>query len=278
MKPRIVLAALVSLLALPAPARAQGAAVDWQAGPMRGALGRVAEIDVPSGFVFVDAANARRLLEVNQNLVSGDELGAVAPEGDGPEDSWVVFFEFDESGYVSDEERGELDAQELLDTLRDGNAAGNEERERRGWDRLELVGWAKEPFYDPKTNNLTWATRLRSSSGETINWSTRLLGRRGTMNVDLVIQPDQLQSALPRFEELLAGFAYVEGQRYAEFRAGDKVAEYGLTALIAGGAGALGAKTGLFGKLWKGIVAAGVALAALAKKLFGRGRAAPTEA
>ena len=273
---RSCLAAFV--LCSPALARAQDPGIEWQPGPTRGALGKLAALDVPAGFLFGDAKNAQRLLELNQNLVSGEELGVVSPEGDAPEDSWFVFFEFDDAGYVSDEEKGELDADALMETLREGNAAGNEERERRGWERLELVGWAKEPFYDPKTNNLTWATKLRSPSGETVNWSTRLLGRRGYMNVDLVIQPDQLASALPRFESLLEGFSYVEGQRYAEFRAGDKVAEYGLTALVAGGAGALAAKTGLLAKFWKLIVGAVIAVGAFAKKLFGRGRTAPTEA
>jgi len=265
------------LLCTSAPAiRAQQPEVEWQPGPMSGKLGALATLEVPEGFVFGDAASAKRLLELNQNIVSGNELGVVAPAGDAPEDSWVVFFEFDGSGYVSDEEKGELDAEALMDALREGNEAGNEERERRGWEQLELIGWAKEPFYDPKTNNLTWATRLRSRSGETVNWSTRLLGRRGYMNVELVIDPEHLSSALPRFEELLEGFAYVQGQRYAEFTAGDKVAEYGLTALVAGGAGAIAAKTGLFAKFWKLIVGAVVALGALAKKLFGR--AAPAEA
>jgi uncharacterized membrane-anchored protein len=259
-------------------ARAQDSGIDWQPGPTQGKLGPLATLEVPDGFLFGDAQTAKRVLELNQNLVSGDELGVVTPAGEGPEDSWAVYFEFKDSGYVSDEEKEELDAGALMETLKEGNAAGNEERERRGWDRLELVGWAKEPFYDPKTNNLTWATLLRSKNGETVNWSTRLLGRGGTMNVDLVIPPDQLASALPRFESLIEGFGYVEGHRYAEFRAGDKVAEYGLTALVAGGAGAIAAKTGLLGKFWKLIVAGVVAIGAFAKKLFGRGRAATTEA
>lgn len=259
-------------------ARAQDPGIEWQPGPTEGQLGSLATLDVPDGFLFGDAQTAKRVLELNQNLISGDELGIVTPAGEGPEDSWAVYFEFKDTGYVSDEEKGELDAGELLEMLQDGNAAGNEERERRGWERLELVGWAKEPFYDPKTNNLTWATRLKSSGGETVNWSTRLLGRGGTMNVDLVIQPEQLASALPRFEALLEGFAYAEGHRYAEFRAGDKVAAYGLTALVAGGAGALAAKTGVLGKFWKLIVAGVVAVGAFAKKLFGRGRAAASEA
>ena len=43
------------------------------------------------------------------------------------------------------------------------------------------------------------------------------------------------------------------GSRYAEFGQGDKIAAYGLTALVAGGAGAALAKSGLLSKMWKAI-------------------------
>ena len=55
---------------------------------------------------------------------------------------------------------------------------------------------------------------------------------------------------------------------------GDKVAEYGLTALIAGGVGAAAAKSGILAKMGKGIIAALLAaiagLRSLAARLFGR--------
>ena len=41
---------------------------------------------------------------------------------------------------------------------------GFEERQKRGWSALTLEGWHQPPFYDPSTNNLTWATRLSSVS------------------------------------------------------------------------------------------------------------------
>lgn len=73
----------------------------------------------------------------------------------------------------------------------------------------------------------------------------------------------------------MAGFSYKPGSRYADFVRGDRVAEYGLGALIVGGAGAVALKTGLFSKLlillaklWKVIVVAFAAGAAAIKKFF----------
>lgn len=242
--------------------------IQWLQGPGEGKLGTRATVLTPEGLQFANASDTRKLLELMQNQPSNRELGMVAT----PNLDWFVVFEFDESGYVSDEEKDELDADALMESLREGQEYGNEERKRRGWDTLELVGWSRPPYYDENTRNLEWATRLRSSTGgESVNHNSRALGRHGVMELTLVCGPDEYEAILPQFHELIKGFKYVEGERYSEFTSGDKIAEYGLTALIAGGAGAIAAKTGLLGKFWKFIVAAVVGLGALLKRMFGGG-------
>ncbi len=59
------------------------------------------------------------------------------------------------------------------------------------------------------------------------------------------------------------------GETYAEWKPGDKVAEYGLAGLIVGGAAAAAVKTGLFKGLWKILLVGGAAILAGARKLFG---------
>ena len=58
-------------------------------------------------------------------------------------------------------------------------------------------------------------------------------------------------------DAVLGAFRYKLGNRYAEWRPGDKVAEYGLTALVAAGAGAAAVKLGLFAFLGKLLAKAG---------------------
>lgn len=243
---------------------AQG--LKFQKGPCDGDLGPQAHVAVPEGFYFLDGKSARKLLELNQNLTSGTELGALW-HADTLGDSWWVFFEFSADGYVKDDEK-DLDADELMEGFQDGQEAANAERKKRGWPEMQLLGWHKPPFYDPKTNNLTWSKLIESEGERTINWSTRLLGREGVMSVDLVLGPERLETALPAFATLLEGYEFKASHRYAEFTAGDKVAEYGLAALVAGGAGALALKTGLFAKLIKFIWVPLLAAAAWLKKLF----------
>jgi uncharacterized membrane-anchored protein len=76
---------------------------------------------------------------------------------------------------------------------------------------------------------------------------------------------------------LLAGYSYQTGNSYAEFRPGDKIAKYGLGALVLGGAAVGAAKLGLFTWLlvflkkgWKLVVVAFVAVVSFFKKLFAR--------
>jgi uncharacterized membrane-anchored protein len=276
--------ALAAVFALAMSASAQeenslagdGIGIEWQEGPTTGRLGTMAEIDVPAGFRFTGTRGTKTLLELTQNPATGRELGTIVPSTTDDAEFWFVVFEYVDSGHVKDEEKDELDADDLLDTLKDGTEAGNEERRKRGWGTVDLVGWHTPPFYDPKTNNLNWATIARAEAaggaGESVNWSTRLLGRTGYMNVDLVLDRTQVAATRPQFEELLRGFKFNAGQRYAEFRAGDKIAEYGLAALVAGGAGVVAAKTGLLAKFWKVLVVGVVAIAGAFKKLFGFGK------
>ena len=145
---------------------------------------------------------------------------------------------------------------------------------------LTLIGWEQEPHYNEATHNLEWALRLESEGQPIVNYNTRLLGRRGVMEVSLVVEPDALHATLPTYQGLLEGFHYKTGETYAEYRQGDKLAQYGLAALVLGGAAAGAAKLGLFTWLivflkkgWKLVVAGIAAVGAGIKKMFsGRGR------
>jgi uncharacterized membrane-anchored protein len=236
-------------------------AIDWKDGPAEGRLGSVGKLAIPEGCRFTDASGAHRFMELTENP-PGDEIGvllcATAPEGNpAASDTWFVVFEYDESGYVKDDEKSQLDADKILATLQEGNEAGNRERRRRGWTELTLDGWERPPYYDEGTHNLTWATRGISEGDTSVNHSVRLLGRGGVMKADLVTRHSSFEHALPAFANVVAGTAFLPGNTYGEWRAGDKVAAYGLTALVAGGAAA---KLGLFGKLWKAVAAAGKAI------------------
>ena len=204
-------------------------------------------------------------------------MGVLMPTG---RSGWFIVFTYHDSGHVADDEKGTLDATAILDTLRQGNDAGNEERRRRGWAPMELVGWQAPPAYEEATHHLIWALRVRSQGQETINYNTRILGRTGVMSANLVVAPDKLENAIAPSKQLLADYQFTAGSKYAEWRAGDKVAQYGLTGLITGGLVVAAAKTGLLAKLGVliakfakviivGILALGAGIAKFFRSIFG---------
>ena len=242
--------------------------VKFQKGPSVGELGVNAKVSVPEGYIFADAKDTRTIMEANRNPISNRELGFVAAT----DDTWFVVFEFDDVGYVKDDEKDSLDANAILESIRTATEESNKERAKRGWPPMTVLGWEQQPHYDEVTHNLEWAVRAQSDGEPVINFNTRLLGRGGVMEVTLVTDPSSLQATLPKFKSMLNGFDFNEGQRYAEFRAGDKTAAYGLTGLIVGGGTAVLVKSGAFKWIWKALVAAGIAVAALVKKIFSRNR------
>jgi len=244
----------------------------WELGPTKGQIGASASIQVPEGYAFLGPAGAREFNRITENPESGVEEYILAKQ----DLSWIAFFSFDLVGYVKDDEK--LDPDELLSSVTEGTEASNEERKANGWDPIHVTGWSFKPQYDNGIKSLEWAFRLKGehSSGETINYNTRLLGRRGVMQVLLLTSPEELQASVTDFKSKLPGFAFTAGENYADFRAGDHVAEYGLAALVTGGAAAVAAKKGFFAaiglfllKMWKLLLIGVVAVGAGFRKFFG---------
>jgi uncharacterized membrane-anchored protein len=243
------------------------AQIQWQHGPAVAKVGDGAEITLTKGYMFTGATGARKFLELTENPPRGDELGILAPE----EVGWFAIFRFDAVGYVKDDETNSLDADAMLKTIHTATAKSNEERRRKGWGTLTPTGWLTPPHYDVNTHNLEWTISARDDREGVLvaNHNTRLLGRSGVMSVSLVTNPEQLSISLSDFRKVMLDFAYTPQNNYRAWVKGDKVAEYGLTALVVGGATAVATKTGVWKVLWKLIVAAIVGIGALLKKLFG---------
>jgi uncharacterized membrane-anchored protein len=242
-------------------------------GPAKAKLGGIAQIQVPETYTFTGAEGTKKLMEMMGNTVDGSELGFLAPTNS----NWFVLFEFDDSGYVKDDDKDKLDADAILDSIRRGTEQANKQRKKMGIPPVHVVGWEQPPNYNPETHNLEWAIRGESEGEPVVNYNTRVLGRKGVMRVTVVGDPGEVKAAMPDFKNLMAGYNFVSGQTYAEYKPGDKVAQYGLAALVVGGAAVGAAKLGLLGtlavffkKAWKLVIVAVVAVAAALKNFFAR--------
>ena len=162
---------------------------------------------------------------------------------------WAVVVTYSDDGFVSDEDAAKIDYDDLLKEMKDADKEDNEARKEAGYSAIELVGWAEPPHYDAANKKLYWAKELRSEGSDhnVVNYDIRVLGRRGYLSLNAVARMSELGEVKAGMQQLLPMVQFDTGSRYADYdKSTDKVAAYGVAALIAGG---IAAKAGLFAKL-----------------------------
>lgn len=252
----------------------QQGAVDIQNG--------LAKINVPQEFNYLDADDAKAVLVKvwgNPPASSSDVLGMIVPAGKTPmdDDCWAVTISYSNDGYVKDDEYDKIDFNDQLKKMQQETSDNNKERIQNGYKPIELVGWATPPHYDATTHKLYWAKELKfgDQNDHTLNYDIRILGRRGVLVLTAIARMDQLSEIEQNNPKILAMVNFNDGNRYADFDPKiDKVATYGIAALVAGG---IAAKMGLFKLILVGILAAkkfviiaAVAVGSWFKKMFGK--------
>ena len=243
----------------------------------------LAKLDVPESFRYVGPEDAAKILRLWGNPPGDDPpLGILFPAGKTPasDDSWAVVIEWSGDGHVKDDDAEKIDYAELLKDMQESAREASKERTRDGYEAIELVGWATAPRYDKTTHKMYWAKDLTfgGAPAHVLNYNIRILGRKGVLVLNAVAGLDQLNEIEAVVPQILAMVDFKEGNRYTDFKPdSDKVAAYGLAALVAGG---IAAKAGLFKGLIVMVLAAKkfiilgvIALIAAIKKFMGRNRA-----
>ena len=246
--------------------------------------GGLATLELPPEFRYLDPRETDLVIRAWGNPPNNETLGMIVPAGAGvfrPE-TWAVVITYDEDGFVKDDDAATVNYDDLLGKMQRALRGENDERRRQGYPEIELVGWAEPPRYDSAAHKLYWAKDLRfgTEAVHTLNYNIRVLGRRGVLVLNAVASMNHLAAVRRDMTKVIAFVDFAEGNRYADFvPATDKVAEYGIAALIAG---SIAAKAGFFKLLLAGILAlkklivvALVAIAAFFRRLFGKKKEAP---
>ena len=239
---------------------------------------KVATLHLNSDYRYLDPKETEKLLVAwgNPPESAQDTEGAVVPSAVDPfEDSgWAVVLSYLDDGHVDDSDARKIDYKELMTDMKKSTREDNDEREKAGYGKVELVGWATEPRYDGSTHKMYWAKELDFGGGQhTLNYDVRVLGREGVLSMNAVAGMSQINTIQRDMTSLLQLANFNSGFKYEEYnKSTDKLAAYGLGALVAGG---VAAKLGLFAKLFalvlaaKKLIFAGVvALGAVVTKFF----------
>lgn len=246
----------------------------------------LAALNVPPGFRFLGSDDASTVVfQLWGNPPGEKPLGLLMNQADPlSRESWAVIINYSEDGYVKDKDAEKIDYDKLLAEMKSDLQSANPERTKKGYPTMDLVGWAAPPRYDRATHKLYWAKKLKfgGETEDTLNYNIRMLGRRGVLVLNAVATMELLPEIERATPQILAAIDFNQGSRYADFSesGGDKVAKYGVAALVAGG---IAAKAGLFKGFWLALLAAkkfiiiGVAaVAAWFRKIFGKRKAETT--
>ncbi|MCY6371683.1 DUF2167 domain-containing protein [Clostridium ganghwense] len=269
-----LLLVLLSVIFISQPAYADNNSeinINWIVGPTTVDVGtNLAELNLSDGYVFANGKDAKVLMKQMDNSISGIEQGIVVSSD--PEQDWYVLFEFDDIGYVNDNDAKKIDADKLLSSIKKGTEEDNKKRRSQGTPTLDIIGWDEKPHYDTKTHNLVWSILATSQGEKIVNYNVRILGRKGVTLVTLVADKEKMEQVKPHLQNIISNYSYKKGNKYTDYVKGeDKVSKFGLAALIVGGTAA--SKLGLlakilliFKKLWIVLI---LGIGGLFKKIIG---------
>ncbi|MEY9977608.1 DUF2167 domain-containing protein [Lysinibacillus sp. RC79] len=242
-----VMTLIIMACAVPAYAEEE---LNWVEGGQKVDVGtNLAELQLGSDFIFLDAENTKKYITQSGMEPNGEEIGVVFPKDE--KQNWAVYFEYTESGHIKDDEKKDIDADALLESYKKGTEEMNKDLSPEN--QLFVDKWDIAPFYDNALHSLSWSLLAHDNQNNgVINYNVRLLSREGYISAILVSAPANLQADHMVFNnKILKQFNLKQGQRYEDFdKKTDKVAEFGLTGLILGGAGlAVAKKAGILAVL-----------------------------
>jgi uncharacterized membrane-anchored protein len=254
-----------------------------QLGPRKIDLGDDLVLDLPESYGYFDRVQGKTLMEKMGNRTDESLRGLVFMK----DKSWLMVLRYVGEGYVKDDDAADLKPDEILEAIKEGTEESNEFRKERGIPAIHVAGWTETPHYEKAQHHLVWGIKGNDDAGKaaSINFYTRVLGRRGYVALNLMDDPETIEASKVDGLVVLRATTFKQGARYEDFDPkSDKVAEYGLAALVLGGAGVAAvklAKVGILAKLSgkvialiiagkKVIVLALIGIGAFVKKMLGR--------
>lgn len=255
------------------------AAID---GPKSIPLADQATLSLGEAYTFIPKTQAAQYMEAHGNSNDPKLIGMVVNQSG--DLNWILLIKYIDEGYIKEDDAKNWNADELLDSLKKGTEEANKERKKQGYGTYHVTGWIEKPTYDANNHKLIWSIEGKDDedsvnedtpSDPFVNYNTYALGRHGYMQLNLLTSKTTVEADKVHAGAILQALHFNEGSRYEDFVEGhDRVAEYGLGALILGVAAkklGLFAMAGLFiAKMWKLIAVGFVLLAGSIRKLFSR--------
>ena len=212
----------------------------------------LATVNVPAGCLYLGPEESKILMEdIYGNPPAPLSLGMLLSDTPSMVESmrWLVDINYNDEGHVKDDDAKDINYDDLLKQLKEEAEESSKERVQQGYEKVSMIGWAANPFYDEKNKKLHWAKELAfgTDAEHTLNYNIRILGREGFLEMNIITGMSMLAEVNKDVNMILASTNFIPGQTYADFNEDtDKLAEYGIGGLIVGG---ILAKTGILAKI-----------------------------
>ena len=156
---------------------------------------------------------------------------------------------FNDDGYIKLDDWKDLKPDDLIQEKRENAKINNKDREAIGTALIDDVQWIDYPDLNKDTNSISYSFKVSWSDGEeNMNKYLIILGRKGYTEFEIVslyANENEFNAAKNLSQILQNNFKYNAELEYRDYKPGDKVAVYGVAALVATSLGVKGlAKAG----------------------------------
>lgn len=198
---------------------------------------------VPRGGTMVSGAEAVRV----DNIINGTRDTSTEGFVELPHRS--LYLSYRDEGFVTADDWKDVNADDLLKNIRDSTEQANEQRAKNGISALHIDGWVQKPAFDAARKSVRWVTRAHDDRGSLINAVALQLGRHGYERFTLVSSGSDPTGDAAVLAGAVNAYRFDKGFRFSDYVPGDKVAGFGIAALVGTAAGATIAKTVGFGAI-----------------------------
>jgi uncharacterized membrane-anchored protein len=218
--------------------RREVAAMHWRGGtqPLGSSHGK---FSAPAGAKMITGRDAARFDDI-LNGTSGSDSEAIVELPH----SRLLYLSYNDSGHVSVDDWKTVDTVKMLADIKTATADANEERVKNGADAMYVDGWAQKPTYDPARKSVLWTIKLHGASGAFVNAIALVLGRHGYERFTLASDGKDPAGDAAALAQTTRDYQFEKGWRFSDYVTGDKLAGYGIAALVGTAAGATLVKTG----------------------------------
>jgi uncharacterized membrane-anchored protein len=229
------------------------------------------KLALPQGDIAVFGAHAQRAYKLLGNPVERSELEAFVVGDTDRDQVQIVIFESYSTGYIGLDDWTQLDPTALLDAIRRGTEAENQQRHQQGISGLHVRGWLQPPTLDRNTATVYWAVTTDEDDMAAINVNAVALrlGRRGYERLTWIGTQGQYQATGNQLDTMLRAHSFAPGSAYGDHVSTDKMAGYGVAALVGTVLGAKAVKVAAGGAAAGGLAALGKLFPALLAAIAG---------